>query len=81
MRVSFRIIQVPKLVELRNILIKSIGIEVVVKKNFEAPNPFYDLIFHLHVICMSFVYAHILSICTRMPFVYHSYAHVSTRMY
>ena len=39
----------------------------------KAPNPFCGLIFHSHVICVSFLCAHILSICIPMPFVYKSY--------
>ena len=45
----------------------------------------YSLLFHSHVICMSFVWAHILSICTRMPFVCQSCVLIChlyvTRMY
>ena len=41
MRVSFQIIQVPKLVEIRNILIKSMGIEVVAKNHLQPPETMF----------------------------------------
>ena len=102
----FKLFRFPNLVvELRNILIKSMGIEVVARNHLQPPKTMFlpqiilkitiyklqilytvwYFLCHSHVICMPFVCAHILSICTCMTFVCQSYVLVChlyvTRMY